>query len=137
MSEWKLDAFRAFSPNDPVSEAALAEFLSASKFQLPTDYLDFAQRMNRGEGFVGELFIRLFRVEELLKMNIGYSFQEFFPGFFLFGSDGGGEAFAFRTSEDNAVYRLPFVGLPEDAVKITGSFAEWLEQITNNSAKPQ
>ena len=123
---------RSFKANDPVSEAALAEFSGASKFRLPTDYLDFARTMNGGEGFVGEMYIRLYKVEELLEMNLGYKFPEFFPGFFLFGSDGGGEAFAFYAFESNAVYQVPFIGGPEHAIKLAASFGDWMKQLANN-----
>ena len=87
--------------------------------------------MNGGEGFIGDAFVQLYKVEELLEMNCGYKFQEFFPGFFLFGSDGGGEAFAFCVAESNAVYRLPFVGAPRDGIRLADSFGKWIEQPAN------
>jgi hypothetical protein len=137
VGERKVDMLRGFRANDPVSEDALAEFSKASTFQLPGDYLEFLRQMNGGEGFVGEPFIRLYTVEELLAMNLGYKFPEFFPGFFLLGTDGGGEAYAFRTSENNAIYQVPFIGGPEHAVKLAASFGDCMEQLANGTTQDE
>jgi hypothetical protein len=53
--------------------------------------------MNGGEGFIGENYLRAWPVEDLIQSNKDYRVDEAAPGLFLFGSSGGGEAFAFDT----------------------------------------
>jgi hypothetical protein len=48
--------------------------------------------MNGGEGSVGDTYVILWRIEELIEMSKAYDVAEYAPGLFLFGSDGGGEA---------------------------------------------
>jgi hypothetical protein len=69
---------------------------------LPEDYVAFLQRANGGEGFVGERYVRLWKAEELIEVNRGYNVAEFFPNLFLIGTDGGGEAYAFDFSGNDA-----------------------------------
>ncbi|HKV78928.1 MAG TPA: hypothetical protein VJP02_12335, partial [Candidatus Sulfotelmatobacter sp.] len=66
--------------------------------------------------------------EELMKNHMGYKVAEFFPNFFFFGTDGGGEAYAFDTSRgDSTVYDVPFIGMPTDARPIADSFEGLLD----------
>ena len=67
--------------------------------------------------------MRLWRAEELIEVNRGYNVAEFFPNLFLFGTDGGGEAYAFDVSGNGAtVFEVPFIGMPSDARAIANSF---------------
>lgn len=48
-----------------------------------------------------------------MTQNRGYKVEEFFPNFFFIGTDGGGEAYAFDISGDDAtVFDVPFIGMP-------------------------
>jgi SMI1 / KNR4 family (SUKH-1) len=70
------------------------------------------QQADGGEGFVGNAYVILWRVGELVEMNKAYQVAEYAPGLFLFGSDGGGEAFAFDTRTDaKPIVSVPFVGM--------------------------
>jgi hypothetical protein len=90
---------------------------------LPDGYTVFMQRANGGEGFIGKRYVRLWRAEELVEMNRGYNVTHFFPDMVFIGTDGGGEAYAFKVSEsDGAVFEVPFIGLPSDARMISDSF---------------
>jgi len=83
----------------------------------------FLQRANGGEGFIGERYVCLWTVEELIALNRSYRVAEFFPNFFFIGTDGGGEAYAFNISEnDPTVFEVPFIGLPTDARMIASTF---------------
>ena len=51
----------------------------------------FLGRANGGEGSIDEQYVRLWRAEELIEMNLGYNVVKvFFPNLFLIGTDGGG-----------------------------------------------
>jgi hypothetical protein len=89
------------------------------------------QRMNGGEGFLGEhAYVALWRVEELGERNAGYEVAEFARGLFLFGSNGGGEAFAFDTRTGQfRIVAVPFIGMDDlaDAIVIATNFRTFLE----------
>jgi hypothetical protein len=102
-----------FNGNPPVAASAIRQVESASGVRLPPDYVEFLHRANGGEGFVGpNAYVIFWPVEELLEMNKGYEAPRYAPGLLLFGSDGGGEAFAFdRRSDGMPVVSVPFVGM--------------------------
>jgi hypothetical protein len=94
----------------------------------------FLRRANGGEGFVGERYVRLWKAEELIGMNRGYNVSQFFPDMFFVGTDGGGEAYAFKVSgADSAVFNVPFIGLPSDAKMIADSFESFVSGATLDS----
>lgn len=67
-------------------------------------------------------------------MNHGYNVSQFFPDMFFVGTDGGGEAYAFKVSEaDGAVFDVPFIGLPSDARMIADSFESFLWLLKNST----
>src|ERR1044072_7362040 len=98
MTPWHRNRLLArFNGNPPSDTGAIRHFESESGLRLPDDYARFLQQTNGGEGFLGNAYVILWRVEELIEMNKAYEVTEYAPGLFLFGSDGGGEAFAFDT----------------------------------------
>jgi hypothetical protein len=84
-----------FNGNPPVNLSSIRQFEVADSLRLPDDYAGFLQRANGGEGFIGNAYVIFWPVEELLEMNRVYHVAEYAPGLFIFGSDGGGEGFAF------------------------------------------
>jgi len=123
-----------FSGNEPVSQAAVEEFSMQAGFQLPDEYVRFLRRSNGGEGFIGNAYVILWRLEELLTLNAGYHVADYAPGLFLFGSDGGGEAFAFdRRTEAMPIVNVPFVGMALDVVEPSGkNFDFFLRRLSNS-----
>lgn len=94
---------------------------------MPDGYTAFLLRANGGEGFIGERYVRLWRAEELIGMNRGYNVAQAFPDMFFIGTDGGGEAYAFKVSgTEGAVFEVPFIGLPSDARMIADSFESFV-----------
>src|SRR5437879_184758 len=47
------------------------------------------------EAFLGEIYLRLYRLQELVALNVAYDVSTLLPGVIIFGSNGGGEAFGF------------------------------------------
>ena len=89
----------------------------------PADYAEFMLETNGGEGDVREAaWVQLWPVESLVKQNAEYQAAEFYPGFVLFGSDGGGEAYAFDTRSRRAsIVMFPWIGFELDV----GAFQGW------------
>ena len=104
--------FEKFNANPPSAIAVLRQVEASSGVRLSGDYAEFMQQSNGGEGFIGNAYVILWRAEDLIEMNKAYQVAEYAPGLFLFGSDGGGEAFAFDTrAEAKPVVSVPFVGM--------------------------
>jgi hypothetical protein len=76
-------------------------------------------------------FPYFWRIGELLEMNRAYEVADYAPGLFLFGSDGGGEAFAFDTRRGaNPIVSVPFVGMElKMARPIASNFTAFLDEL--------
>jgi hypothetical protein len=113
----------------PASAVALAKLRDQAPVRLPQSYFDQLAASNGGEGDLGVKpgWIAFWPAEEVLGSNAAYSLTEFLPGFFGFGSNGGGELLAFdvRTHEPYPIVMVPFIPLEvREAVQIAGSFQE-------------
>src|SRR5438874_74691 len=78
---------------------------------LPADYRAMMRRVNGGEAEFGDSWIRFWPAGELADRNAGYRVKEFAPGLAYFGSNGGGEAYAWD-SRPNRTARyvvIPFI----------------------------
>lgn len=119
-----------FNCNPPADRAAIEQFQTATNVRLPKDYTEFLRHGNGGEGFIGEAaYAILWAVEELQELNTAYEVEEFAPGLLLFGSDGGGEAYAFDLRDgEMSVVQVPFVGMELELVeRIADSFSGFLD----------
>lgn len=99
--------------------------------ELPNDYIQFLMICNGAEGFISPgSYVMLWSIEDAIKWNQDYQVDEFAPGFFIFGSDGGGEAFAFDWQSKGAVVLLPFVGMSRDgARRIATTFSSFIQRL--------
>lgn len=128
---WMLRNFRG---NEPASAAEIEQLEVNCGFVLPKDYREFLRLTNGGEGFIGpNAYVILWKIGELAEMNEAYQVAEYAPGLFIFGSDGGGEAYAFdvRTSE-MPIVSVPFVGMELSLTHgIAPSFSAFLDVLSN------
>lgn len=72
-----------------------------------------------------ETSIQLCSAEEVVAYNQGYNVEEFLPGWFAIGSNGGGEMLAIRKRDGSPcpVYMVPFIPMAEsDAIQIAHDF---------------
>jgi hypothetical protein len=111
------------------SVALVQDVQSRLGFRLPRDYVEFITESNGAEGFVGNSYLVLWPIEEIIPTNDAYQVRVFAPGLLLFGSDGGGEAYAFDTrSGKMPVVSVPFVGMSLAAAKkLSRTFSGFLE----------
>lgn len=117
---------------EPSTRAQLVNAESSLGYALPKEYKEFLEKTNGAEGFVGDnSFVNLWRAEELQKLNADYEVENYAPGFLIFGSDGGGEAFAFDLTAPNMpIVKMLFVGMGrETATPISATFWEFLEAL--------
>jgi hypothetical protein len=105
---------------------------------LPDSYLAFLGFSNGGEGplAVAPGWFVIWSAEEVLESNQGYQVDKELPGFFGFGSNGGGELFAFdaRSPQPWKIVMIPFIPLQERyAVVVAESFEQFVKAIGHES----
>ena len=117
---------RDFHANPPADDLTL-QVLADRGIRLPEDYRRFLLSHNGGDGFVGQSYVILWRAEELQELNEAYEAPRWVPGLLLFGSDGGGEAFAFDMRHEAEVLSVPFVGMDRRyGQRLASTFTEFL-----------
>lgn len=118
--------------NVPATELAISELERSVGVQLPEAYRSLMRRSNGIEGFVdNSQFMALWPVEEVVKLNKAYNVSELAPGLLFFGSDGGGQGFAFDCRRDSMpVVEVSFIGMSLDETKQRGcNFDEFLKDL--------
>ncbi len=114
------------------SDVSLKKLETDLGFSLPADYVEFMRSTNGAEGFVGgNYYLILWPVEEIIPSNKGYAVDEFTPSLKIFGSNGGGTAYAFDTrSNEVSIVEMPFVSISLDEVKPCGvTFLDFLQYL--------
>lgn len=117
--------------NAPADSEAVAALCAGAGIKLPEAYLTLLRLSNGGEGPLGVEpgWFQLWPAEEVLELNRGYQVNEYVPGLFGFGSNGGGELLAFDTRRGPPwpIVMAPFIGMEEDHVdEIAKGFEEFL-----------
>src|SRR5262245_7598992 len=104
---------------------------------LPREYLTAVAVFGGREGFLGKTYLRLYRLQELEALNLAYEVTTLLPELILFGSNGGGEAFAFSKG-NAAVVQLPFLPLSDESIEIVAStFSEFVRCLAESGESAQ
>jgi hypothetical protein len=107
------------------------ELINQFGFEPPQGYLAYLLAAESNYQFGGAYLIE---DDELLSFNADYQADEFYPGYFLIGSDGGGETFAIEKITGSFV-QLPFIGDDEESTTIVGrTWSEFLEYLKTEHA---
>jgi hypothetical protein len=112
----------------------IKEYLSDFDHPLPSDYLAIFKITNGVKGIISGWYIDLWKIDELKELNNAYAVQEFIPGIFLIGSNGGGTAYGLDYRNNPPSYvEVPFIGMSFDEIQECGnSFLEFLMHFKNN-----
>ena len=117
---------KEFNGNKGISDKEL-ETLPIIK-KLPNDYIDFLKLSNGGEGFIGNEYIILYKIEELEGINNDYEILEFDSDLLIIGSNGGSEAIALDFIDNKTKYVLiPFLFDRNDIIELGEDFRSFLE----------
>ena len=126
------DKFRKFILClDAIRSGAFMEEIAKAQADLgvtfPADYVEFMLLSDGGEGWLGPNYISLYDLHDVVYRNRLYA--ESSVEFLIFGSDGGGEFFAFDTQANPMpVVTVNMVGFSrEEAIFCGGTFTEFLE----------
>jgi hypothetical protein len=115
---------------------AVAEPSGELLARLPEDYLAAVAEFGGREGFLGETYLRLYRLQELVALNVAYQVPTLLPEVIIFGSNGGGEAFGFALDEGD-VLQVPFIPLCADcAERLARSFTEFVRSLAASGESP-
>ncbi|OSA97880.1 UNVERIFIED_ORG: hypothetical protein B2H98_06495 [Clostridium botulinum] len=128
-----IDRFQKKSPAKKLQIDKLQELLDC---ELPKDYINFMLSSNGGEGWIGQnSYLMLWRLEDILELNIKYNTFELIPGLLIFGSNGGIDAYAFDTRlKAIPIVNVPFIGMNLNEVNYIGdTFEEFLENLYNSN----
>lgn len=120
----------SFSCEKPATEHSISEVEKAISQRLPGYYRTFLLQSNGGNGFIGEHYLVLWRVEDFLQFNQEYELFKYAPGLLAFASTGGGEGFAFSIENvPGKVFQIPFIGLSlAGAIPVADSFEHFLKR---------
>jgi hypothetical protein len=114
--------------NNPPSTKEVELFLKEIDFNLPTGFLEFFKEANGAELSTQEDFILLWPLTDMVQLNREYNVEEYAPGFFVFGSNGGDTAYAIQRNTGN-IFELPFIGMSKEEAKLKSkNFAEFIEK---------
>jgi len=121
--------------NSAVAPAALDNLRRIAGAELPDEYFAFLAFSNGGEGPLGvdPGYIVIDSAEDAASQKEKKTFEEFFPGFFMFGGNGGGELFAFdlRGSKPWPVVMIDMtnIDLKESVVRVAEDFRQLVPHI--------
>jgi hypothetical protein len=117
------------------SEEYLQKLMTDLGYRLPEDYLAFMCQWNGYNGDVGTYgTVNIWAAEEILPVNQANHFREWIQGFVLFGSDGGGEFYAFdMRHEPPNVVMIPSISLKlDEAIDVGDTFLGFLERLAQS-----
>lgn len=127
-----VDIFDEFRSNLPAEAHDIDMVEQESGVRLPNEYLAFLKLRNGGEGFIGKYSYAIFwKIGNLRSLNSAYEVETYAPGLCIFGSDGGGEAYAIDYADPTLpIVAVPFVGMDRGLVRKIGSnFDEFLNAL--------
>lgn len=117
---------KRLNENRPPKEEDIQEFVNSINFKLPSGFIEFFKQRNGAEyqGING--FLILWPLTDMIELNKEYNVDEYAPGFFIFGSDGGDSSYCIE-KVTGYIYEMPFIGMSnQEASFICKSFTELL-----------
>jgi hypothetical protein len=126
------ELLRTFQKNLPATSDEIVKAENELGLKLPEQYREFLLWANGGEGFIGpNFYAMLWQVGDLCRFNLEYEVERNSPGLILFGSNGGGEGFAFDLrGQLSQIVSVPFIGMAlKEILPLAKTFDEFLEHL--------
>ena len=102
---------------------------------LPSAYTDFLAESGGAEGSLGVApgWFVMWSPEQALTASDEYEVSQYVPGYFAFGSNGGGELLLLNlntTDEQRPIYLVPAIGMsPEEVIEVAPSFGAFAREM--------
>jgi len=107
------------------------ELINQFGFTPPQGYLAYLLATESTYQFGGAYLIE---DDELASFNADHEADDYYPGYFLIGSNGSGEAFAIEKAMGNFI-QFPFIGHDEETATVVGrTWPEFLEYLKTEYA---
>jgi hypothetical protein len=126
---------RGWRKHDGATDAAIEKLWSVAPSSLPQSYFTLLSSSNGGEGDlpVQPWWFALDSAEDAAEAKRSGTFKKFFPGFFVIGSNGAGEAIAFdlRLTGSRPIVAVDMtnIDLDESVLPIAPDFDAFIEMI--------
>jgi hypothetical protein len=114
----------------PGDDRELDELVRRAPIELPAEYLAYLRKSDGGGGDIPDqpwVFF-FWKANEVHSSNDGYEVGRNVPGFYAFGTSGGGEMFAFdaRQRKPWPIVVVPFIPMDaKEAIQIAPDFASF------------
>jgi hypothetical protein len=123
-----------WDPEEPAKPESIQKLVDNAGKELPEEYLALLRYSDGGEGVLGlePGWLQLWSSTDVLENNKDYEIEAYIPGFFGFGSSGGGELLAFDTRRGKPwkIVMIPFVPMSAElAIVIAQDFEEFIRAI--------
>lgn len=124
-----------WSGNPSANSEAIDRLRKVAGVHLPEDYYRFLKFSDGGEGplAIDPGYIVIDSAEDAASQKENKIFDEFFPGFFMFGGNGAGELFAFDVRDLKpwpiVMIDITNIDLAESVVRIANDFSDFLKHI--------
>jgi hypothetical protein len=97
----------------------------------PKEYVDFLFWSNGGVGELGENYVSFWRCEDIVQLNKDYGIQKYLTeNFVAFGTDGGGECYAFDygNSKNPKIVQCALGALDiDELIYVADTFSEFVK----------
>lgn len=105
----------------PASQDAISAVEKHFNILLPPTYRELILCSNGLEGFIGNNYLVLWPIEEIIGLNVAYKVSEFAPGILLIGSNGGDLGYAIDCRGSGMSFvEVPLIGMSLDTLEIKG-----------------
>lgn len=126
---------------EPAGQKNIEDLIAKAVPGLPQEYIAFLQYSNGGCGSLGinPGWFQLWATEEVIEWNKDYLIDKYVPGYFGFGSNGGGEFFAFEIiqGEPWKIVMIPYIPMEAtEAITIAKNFEEFIRAIGHEYVWP-
>jgi hypothetical protein len=100
-------------------------------YNFPNDYLNFIESNNCGEGYIGENYFYLWKIEDIEQLNKEYKIQKYLgKQCYGFGTDGGDKCFCFDNKNGNKIIKCGLGDLDYNGIEIiANTFFELIEKM--------
>jgi len=115
--------------NNDTQSDEIEKFKRQINFTPPEEFIHFFKKINKTEMNINNECLIIWPLADMVRLNKEYQADEYVPEFFIFGSDGGSEAYAIEKTT-GCIYQIPFIGMSkEDAILKFKDFSELLDNI--------
>lgn len=120
-----------FELNQPCTQKSINDLEKNEKISLPSEYQEFMLCSDGGEGSIGDSYLSLWKIGDIVELNEDYGVDEFAPGLLIIGSDGGDTAYCIDTNSEKLPFvEVPFIGMDLNEVQLCGNtFIDFLEYL--------